>query len=58
MGEGKAEILTDSDEKHRGLNSIMRRYSGKSDWEFLPEMLERVCVIRVRVDNLSCKEHM
>ena len=58
MGEGKAEILTDSDEKRRGLNSIMRRYSGKSDWEFLPEMLERVCVIRVRVDSLSCKEHI
>lgn len=58
MGEGKAEIISDKKEKSLGLNSIMNHYSEKSEREFPPEALEKVCVIKVEVSSYSCKEHI
>ena len=58
MGEGKAEIISDKSEKSHGLNSIMNHCSESSEREFPPEMLERVCVIKVDVTGYSGKEHI
>jgi nitroimidazol reductase NimA-like FMN-containing flavoprotein (pyridoxamine 5'-phosphate oxidase superfamily) len=53
IGFGTAEIVADEAEKDRGLRIIMRKYSGRDDWEF--SMLERTAVIRVRLESLSGK---
>lgn len=58
IGTGKAEIITNQEEKISGLQSLMRHTAGLESCEFSPEMLKKVCVIRLEVTELSCKVHM
>ncbi len=58
MGSGKAEIVEDEDEKRKGLDALMKHDTGKSDWEFSREMIEKVCVFRLSVDSLSAKARL
>ena len=58
IGTGKASIIDNTDEKIKGLSLIMEKETGKKDWEFRPEMLEKVCVFKIDVDSLSCKENI
>lgn len=58
IGNGRMSIVADADEKRRGLSSIMRHATGREDWEFDPRMVEMVCVFKLNVEKLSCKEHL
>lgn len=49
--------MADRDTKIRGLNQIMHHYTGKSDYEFNENVLERTVVIKLAVTEWSCKEH-
>ena len=50
--------LADPDEKILGLQSLMKHTRlEKENCEFRPEMLDAVCVFRLDVDRLTCKEH-
>ena len=55
MGRGHAAPVTDRDEKLHALGLIMRHYSGKADWSFDPRALERLTIIRLTVNDWSCK---
>lgn len=57
MGKGQVKIVADRDTKIKGLNQIMHHYTGKSDYEFNENMLERTAVIKLAVTEWSCKEH-
>lgn len=57
MGFGQVKIVTDRDTKIKGLNKIMHHYTGKSDFEFNENVLERTAVIKLDVTEWSCKEH-
>ncbi len=57
IGEGIAEIVEDYEEKVLGLNTIMEHATGK-EWEFKEEMIEAVCVFKLMVDKISCKENV
>ena len=50
---GTAEIVEDEAEKEHGLRALMRKYSGRDDWEF--SMVPTTAVIRVRMESLSGK---
>lgn len=56
MGSGTVEILSDPAEKQNGLETIMKHYTGRPDWEFDPNTLSRTTVFRLKVDHWSCKE--
>lgn len=58
IGTGRAELLTGTEEKIHGLQCLMRHTAGMDGCEFAPEMLERVCVIRLEVREISCKVHL
>lgn len=58
IGTGRAEIVTDPDEKILGLQSLMKQAAGKENCEFRPEMLAAVCVFKLEIDKLSCKIHL
>lgn len=58
IGNGKVTVLTDEEEKIAGLKSIMKHNTGRSDWEFKSEMLKGVCVFKLEVEEMSCKEHL
>lgn len=57
MGKGKIEILKDNGAKLHGLQKIMEHYSGKADWEFREEAVDRIEVLKLSVTEWSCKGH-
>ena len=58
IGGGKVDLVEDQEEKVRGLNAIMGHLTGKADWSYGSAMLDRVCVFKLEVEELSCKEHL
>lgn len=57
IGTGKLEELTSPEEKRAGLACILAHYSPRKDWSFPDAMLERTCVLRLRIASLCAKEH-
>ena len=52
MGKGQVKIVADRDTKIKGLNQIMHHYTGKSDYEFNENVLERTAVIKISCDRM------
>lgn len=57
IGMGNIYFITDTKDKEYALSKIMLHYSGKSEWEFPIESINRVAVFKLVVKELSCKEH-
>lgn len=57
IGEGTVSAVEEPDEKRLGLALLMRKISGKGDWNFPAAMLSRVGVFKIEVTELSCKAH-
>ena len=57
VGEGTLRELTDSGEKTRALQCVMKQYSGRDDWEMPSAAVEKTCVFCLTVTELSAKEH-
>jgi len=55
VGYGKIIELTDFIEQEAAINQIMLHYSGKK-WEFNPEMLKRVKLWKINIDEISGKQ--
>ncbi len=56
IGEGSASELSGDDERRRGMNAVMRRYSGR-DWEYPAPALAETAVWRVDVESLCAKRY-
>lgn len=54
MGEGKATLLTDPDQKAAALQTLMHTQTGR-EFPITPAMTESVAVIRVDVDSFTAK---
>ncbi len=57
IGEGRASLVEDNEDKKAALNLIMKKATGKADWNFPSIMLTRVAVFKVEVTQLTCKSH-
>ncbi len=57
IGTGTASIVEDDRQKAYALRRIMFHNTGKIDWSFPDAMLSKVCVFKLDVEELSCKEH-
>jgi uncharacterized protein len=55
IGFGTAAIVEDPDAKLRGLRALMRKYSGREDWEFPGASVRGTAVVRIRLDTLTGK---
>lgn len=55
IGGGRVSIV--EAEKREGLQFIMGHLTGKDQWEFDENMLKAVCVFKLEVEELACKEH-
>ena len=53
---GRVEIVEDEEEKIKGLRLLMKHQTGR-DFEITKEMAGGVSVIRLAVNELSCKVH-
>lgn len=58
IGGGQISFVEDSADKRVALEAIMRHVTGKGQWVFNEKMLRAVCVFRLDVEELSCKEHL
>lgn len=58
IGTGRTEIIKEPDEKRNALQAIMFQNTGRKDWDFPGDTFEKVCVFKLEVDELSCKEHL
>ncbi|MBL7005658.1 MAG: pyridoxamine 5'-phosphate oxidase family protein [Spirochaetia bacterium] len=58
IGFGKAELVSDPDEKQQGFQLIMHQHTGKGTWDIPPAALESVSVIRIRIDSLTGKQKL
>ena len=55
MGMGKAEIVTDTDEKQLGMSILMKSQTGK-DFTFNEKLVSIVNVVKITVDSYSAKK--
>lgn len=55
VGFGTAEIVDDAAEKLHGLRVLMRKHSGREDWEFSRSSVKGTVVVRIRLDALTGK---
>ena len=55
IGFGTCELVGEAVTKLQGLTAIMRKYSGREDWEFSGERLEETTVLRIRLRSLTGK---
>ncbi len=58
IGNGRIIFLENMEDKKHGLQAIMRQNTGKGQWVFSDTMLRTVCVFRLEVTSISCKEQM
>lgn len=57
IGNGTVRIVSEAEEKKRGLSLLMAHNTGKRDWRFDEKKLDAVAVFQLRVTKMSCKEH-
>lgn len=57
IGTGKLVIIEDKTEKNQALQAIMRHNTKKEDWNFTESMTNAVCVFKLEVQKISCKDH-
>ena len=57
VGTGRLEPVEDAAEKREALNCIMAHYTGREGWEIPDAALAETQVLRLAVEELSCKAH-
>ena len=55
IGFGTATVLGDDEHKLHAMQAIMGKYSGKRDWEFSPQTLAKIVIVRVGLESLTGK---
>lgn len=55
IGEGKVKIVEVYDEKIIGLDAIMK-HSTEKTWSYKEEMVDEVCIFKLMVETISCKQ--
>jgi len=55
IGSGTASVVQDTAEKRKGLDAIMRQYSGP-EGGYSREVLSRTAVVKVAIESLSGKQ--
>ncbi len=55
IGSGELSLVTDHEEKIKGLNCLMRQVTDKDGFEYPRQSLDSVAVFRLDTDKLSCK---
>ena len=56
MGTGLFELVLDESERKQGLDLLMAHYGARGPQEYLPQVLEKTAVLRLKADSVSCKE--
>lgn len=57
IGNGIVSMIHNDAEKKHALQCLMYQNTHKNHWEFSKHMIDTVCVFKMEVTALSCKEH-
>lgn len=57
VGNGVVSIVSEAEEKKRGLSLLMEHNIGKREWYFDEKVVNAVTVFKLEVTEISCKEH-
>ena len=57
VGNGIMSMVSEPEEKKRGLTLLMEHNTGKGDWAFEEKRLDAVAVFKLVVTKMSCKDH-
>ena len=55
IGFGKGFLVENFEEKRKGLDAIMKHYSGRS-FQFVEPEIESTCIIRVEIESMTGKK--
>lgn len=58
IGNGMISFIDDTEEKTFALNSILKKYTGKTVSQMKKEALDSVAVFKLEVDCLTCKANI
>lgn len=58
IGTGYVEFVEDPTERESALQAIMLHNAGTEHWNFTDAMLDAVCIFKLEVKEMSCKEHL
>lgn len=56
VGSGRALFVESSEEKRHALDLIMSKYSGANDFSYPSSTLDKTCVIRIDVEEMTGKK--
>ena len=56
VGTGIISIVEDEQERKRGLNTIMKHYTGKDNFVFDDEILNMTCILRLEIEEMTGKK--
>jgi nitroimidazol reductase NimA-like FMN-containing flavoprotein (pyridoxamine 5'-phosphate oxidase superfamily) len=56
IGWGKASFIEEAEIKAGALNVIMEKYTGRADYSFPEDSLEKVVVIKIRITEMTGKK--
>lgn len=57
IGYGRIEVITGGDEMLHGLGILMKHYAGEGEFSYKPNMLHRMLILKLMVENISGKSH-
>ena len=55
IGFGRASLVEDFEEKKKGLDAIMKHYSGES-FEYVEPAIDSICIIKVEIESITGKK--
>ena len=58
IGKGHVERIADPAEKKMALGLILSHYAQRRDWDFTDAETNSVAVLRMKVLEIACKEHL
>ena len=53
VGSGKAQIIHNQEEKRRGLDILMAKYSSEESFQYSDEAISKVTVIKLEIDEVT-----
>ena len=56
IGFGKAFFVEKNEEKKKVLDAIMGKNTHKTDFEYPDEMIKKVAIIKIRIDEITAKQ--
>ena len=58
VGWGNMVIISENEEKRRGLDTILHHYTGRTDFTYHPGTYNRILVLRLEISEMTGKKHI